>query len=275
MSKIEAKQLGAADVPNSLQTLSASETPVGESRRTQTPPAGGPLAGLPVRGNEPRSVSTIRSASHESVRRNENAEPIIKNKEALYRFIVGGKPFGNVREISPSLLTSERNRLFDYSGLVFRGDSRPPWEIMRAGGFHSKNDLSDPKHMLEAQGLAQGKGATGQSGVSTSKNIEGALPYCNWGNTDGSGHIYVIDTRRLSSTDHAYDMADIMIKNGYKDWDESGGEVNVTDVPVSAIAGWLSMEDADPIIDDPDSLGGIPNVQDKIQLNRRYGDDVS
>jgi hypothetical protein len=65
-------------------------------------------------------------------------------------------------------------------------------------------------------------------------------------------------------------MAGITMENGYKNTDETGGEVNVTHIPNSAIVGWLSVEDADDVIDHPQGVGSIANIQNRIHLNPDY-----
>ena len=75
--------------------------------------------------------------------------------------------------------------------------------------------------------------------------------------------MYIIDTARLGEGRQAYDMAAISVRNGYKRQDESGGEVNVTDIPHSAVVGWLEIPDADNLRKgDPD--GGVAALMDTL-----------
>ena len=67
-------------------------------------------------------------------------------------------------------------KLFTFKGIVFRGDNRPPKVIQKAGGFRSKNNLSDTKNIQEAQGVGIAKGATGTSGVSCADQFMAAVP---------------------------------------------------------------------------------------------------
>ena len=154
--------------------------------------------------------------------------------------------------------------LYTFRGLVFRGDSRAPDAIRDAGGFKSKNDLSRPEDLREAQGLGQAIGATGTAGVSCARELGRCLPYCDYGSPYGRGFVYIIDTARLGEGRQAYDMAAISVRNGYKRQDESGGEVNVTDIPHSAVVGWLEIPDADNLRKgDPD--GGVAALMDTLE----------
>ena len=127
--------------------------------------------------------------------------------------------------------------LHHYSGLVFRSDQRSSGEILSQGGMHSRQLLSNPANMLEAQGLAfnTGRGATGQSGVSMAKDLAGAIPYYT------SGGIYIIDTRQFDGGQYAYDLQAIMDSTNPNCSVPTGGEVNATDVPKKAIVGWISL----------------------------------
>lgn len=151
-----------------------------------------------------------------------------------------------VRRIDPQTQVQTENKLYTYEGIVFRGDSRTPQTIVeQSGGLKSKNDLRNPANMLEAQGLGLGIGATGQSGVSCSKELYGVLPYCDSGQRDG--YVYIIDTSKLGNTERAYDMAGISMGNGHKTVDETGGEVNITNIPESAIIGWIHIPNAETV----------------------------
>ena len=68
-------------------------------------------------------------------------------------------------------------KLFTFKGIVFRGDNRPPKVIQKAGGFRSKNNLSDTKNIQEAQGVGIAKGATATSGVSCADQFTGSTGY--------------------------------------------------------------------------------------------------
>ncbi len=157
--------------------------------------------------------------------------------------------------------------LYTFSGLVFRGDSRDPRVINADGGFKSKDDLSIPEHLRDAQGLGQAVGATGTAGVSCARELGRCLPYCDYGNMFGRGFVYIIDTTKLGEGRQAYDMAAISVRNGLKSQDESGGEVNVTDIPYSAVVGWLEIPNADDLHKgDPD--GGVAALM--ASLNDRH-----
>ena len=211
------------------------------------------------------------------------APPKITTKKELFDFVrLLGKAGqaghavenGSTMRVNPDTGIAEQNTLYTYGGLVFRGDSRPPEEIMKSGGFKSKNDLSIPENVLEAQGLALGIGATGQSGVSCSKNLDGVVNYCT---KDEKGYVYFVDTSKLGETERAYDMADISMKNGHKQTDETGGEVNITSIPPEAIIGWIIIPNAGTILDEGGDvtrkvLNGLTLGQ--VHMNPLYGAEV-
>lgn len=183
---------------------------------------------------------------------------------------------GSVRRSDPVTGTQKDCTLYSYEGLVFRGDSRSPSDIIEGGdGFKSKRDLSAPENMLEAQGLGQGIGATGQSGVSCAKKLDGAFPYCTTGQV---GYVYIVDTTRLGPGNKAYDMADISMKNGFKTTDETGGEVNVTSIPPSAIVGWLEIPNAGDILDGLGDTTGrmLDGLRlEQVHMNPLYGVELT
>ncbi len=142
-------------------------------------------------------------------------------------------------------------KIFKFKGIVFRGDGRPPKEILKVGGFHSRNDLKDPINRQEAMGLGEGKGATGHSGVSCADTFTGALGYTFASSPDehiDSGRLYIIDSTKLDPDDEPYYMKDIVLKNGYKEEDSTGGEVNVSHIPSKAIIGWIKFDYYTPTI---------------------------
>ena len=155
-----------------------------------------------------------------------------------------------------------------FEGLVYRGDSRPFDQIKATGGLLSKQPLDTEERKREAQGLGKGLGATGQSGVSAAKDILGALPYCNYGKQDG--YIYLIDTRKLGETDsekeEAYDMEAILAKNKLEKADETGAEVNITNIKWEAVIGWIQLTDAEPILDE------LNKNQENIHKNKESRD---
>ncbi len=200
------------------------------------------------------------------------APPKITTQKELFDFIrLMGKAGqaghtlenGSVMRVNPETGLAEKNTLYTYGGLVFRGDSRSMDTLSKSGGFKSRKDLSIAENMLEAQGLGEGIGATGQSGVSCSKRLDGVVPYC----TDAEkGYVYIIDTSKLRETERAYDMADISMKNGHKETDETGGEVNITSIPLTAIIGWVEIPTAGTILD---SGGDVTKkVLDQLTLNQ-------
>lgn len=175
--------------------------------------------------------------------------PQIHNQQELYEFFQSlskNSEFGQAQANGTARdFNGEEKTVHTYRGLVFRGDSRLPQDILKAGGFKSKNDLSNPHFMQEAQGLGETIGATGTSGVSASRVPELCLPYCNYGSRDG--YVYLIDTAKLGDNEQAYDMESVSV--AYKGRDESGKEVNLTSVPREAIVGWVRVPKADEIFD--------------------------
>lgn len=175
--------------------------------------------------------------------------PKIHNQQELFEFFKSlseDSEFGQVQASGTARdFNGEEKKVHTYNGLVFRGDSRRPQDILKAGGFKSKNDLGNPQFMQEAQGLGKTIGATGTSGVSASRVPELCLPYCNYGSRDG--YVYVIDTAKLGDKEQAYDMESVFVE--YKKRDESGKEVNLTSVPREAIVGWVRVPGADDVID--------------------------
>ena len=155
--------------------------------------------------------------------------------------------------------------LHHYDGIVFRADGRPFWKIRLAGGMHSRNNLSKAENLLEAQGLAydKGAGATGQSGVSTAKKIEGAIAYYT------RGAFYIIDTRQLGNGRYAYDMEANLHSTNYPRAHEVGGEVNVTDIPMRAIMGCIQLDTTDLAIlcDEPSNDAKITLLLQFIERN--------
>jgi hypothetical protein len=155
--------------------------------------------------------------------------------------------------------------LHHYDGIVFRADGRPFWMIRLAGGMHSRNDLSKAENLLEAQGLAydKGAGATGQSGVSTAKKIEGAIAYYQ------GGTFYIIDTRQLGNGRYAYDMEANLHSTNHPRAHEVGGEVNVTDIPMRAIMGCIQLDTTDLAIlcDEPSNDAKISLLLQFIERN--------
>lgn len=203
---------------------------------------------------------------------------------------------GKVEEIGTATDSEGKEaKLFGFKGIVFRGDKRPPNEILKAGGFKSQQDLNDGKNLQEAQGLGESKGATGKSGVSCAQEFYGATGYFNNYNPNGDdtspyledhkdgGRLYIIDTTKLDPEDKTYSMKDIVIENKYKKDDETGGEINVTSVPKKAIIGWIRFDYYTPNDMYPGDKDGqkkfLNNLLDKdyyrhkdihIEFNSRY-----
>ena len=95
-----------------------------------------------------------------------------------------------------------------------------------------------------------GWGATGTSGVSCAKHVDGAVGYVN-----ETGTFYIIDTTKIPKNEKAWDMESTAYENGYKHrepgskqdetggkQDETGGEVNVSFIPRNAIVGGVYID---------------------------------
>ena len=185
--------------------------------------------------------------------------------------------------------------VYGYNGLVFRFDRRLPNAIFKAGGFKSKQGLSAsevPKEVLddqgsviltrsesereevakanrmEAMGLGDGLGATGQSGVSCADRWEMAVSYGGFG--ENCGRLYVIDTTKLGKGDMAFHMTQILLENGLKARDESSGEVNITSVPIKAIVGWVQVDQDLGRNSSEAFTNGITNGILSIEFNEKY-----
>lgn len=171
----------------------------------------------------------------------ENAVTQQKSKAAMAQLLQdnGIQTGGSVQQDVNT--TDDNNKsvtLYTFSGVVFRSDSRDAATIASSGGFSGRQDLSDPNNLKEAQGILtnKGLGATGQSGVSTASSMDGAFNYGEF--AEGRNRMYVIDTTKLGN-EKAYDMS-ANVTNNYSDrTDETGGEVNITHVPNSAILGYI------------------------------------
>ena len=156
-------------------------------------------------------------------------------------------------------------QLFNFAGLVFRGDNRNLSELTRVNGFQSQNNLSDPDRLLEARGLKtkEGVGASGKSGVSTSKFFYGALEYsCG---EKASGQVYILDTTFLDAGETAYDIP-ALLKFNYAQEDSSGGEVNLTSLPYNAIIGSIIVNEED--FKNPQKL--LSELNERIYINPSY-----
>ena len=131
--------------------------------------------------------------------------------------------------------------LHSYSGIVFRADTRSFDQIVQAGGFTSRRDLSVTSHRQEAQGIrSDGRGATGRSGVSCASDINGAYNYGRFDERGNRCRMYVIDTR-LIGDETAYDMSATVRNNAGFGTDNTGAEVNLTAAPIGAVVGYLEF----------------------------------
>lgn len=134
----------------------------------------------------------------------------------------------------------QQRDIYRYEGIIFRGDDRTLNDVASSGGLLSQNKLSETTNRIEAMGIrSNGIGATGKSGVSCSKTIEGAW---NYGGAGGSRQkMFVIDTAKLPKDEVAYDLSAIVNNNNFGRNDETGGEVNCTGIPAEAIIGCVEF----------------------------------
>ena len=186
----------------------------------------------------------------------EGANTSIRNDADLLAFIKNmafGQPGSSVVLGETSASDGTPATLYQYNGLVFRSDGRDLSAIREQGGMRQRESeahqgLTQEEILQEAQGLAfhKGAGATGQSGISMSKHLDGCVAYYASG-----GGIYIIDSRQLGDGQNAYDLQAIMNSAGHADVD-TGGEVNATDVPLGAIVGCISLPEG-PFIDVSDT----------------------
>lgn len=131
--------------------------------------------------------------------------------------------------------------LYQYTGLVFRADTRTMQDLRNDGGFNSQNDLSVARNLQEAQGIrSDGRGATGHSGVSCASNMEGAYEYGRFDDENNRARMFVVDTR-LIGNETAYDMSAIVTNNNGFGPDNTGNEVNLTSAPTNAIVGYIEF----------------------------------
>lgn len=198
------------------------------------------------KASESEEVQAVQDDSVQQARERalrETPVPEIHNQQELYAFLKNlskDSHFGKSEEYAKAAaFDGTQKSVYSFAGLVFRGDSRSPEEIKRQGGFYSKNDLSDEHVMQEAQGIGETIGATGTSGVSCAKELEYCIPYSN-------GYIYVINTARLGEGRLAFDME--AVSYDHKKRDETGREVNVTQIPSHAVIGWISVADVDRVL---------------------------
>ncbi|MCQ0033232.1 hypothetical protein, partial [Burkholderia glumae] len=176
----------------------------------------------------------------------------IRSVDDLKRFVMETGRAGVSVELGHSTVSPHHEMLYGYHGLVYHGAAHSPREIRAAGGLFSGKPLDVDAHLLEAQGLADPKGATGEAGISTSKLAAGALARAAAA-ASGSGraYVYVIDTRRFDAADHAYDLTRILVEAGHLPAgqdpdghdDPTGAEVNATHIADAAIVGWVALDD--------------------------------
>ena len=174
---------------------------------------------------------------------------------------------GRSRYISQGLASDgSQARLYHYSGFAFRSDQRRPEELILSG-MKSQQPLEVQKYRQESQGLdfTSGAGATGKSGVSMAKDLDGCAAYYT------GGGIYIIDTRRLGYGQYAYDLQEIIDSTSHREVN-TGKEVNATDVPYRAIVGWITLPQnlCENVVDEPNNTKKINMLLRYIERNPQY-----
>ena len=174
---------------------------------------------------------------------------------------------GRSRYISQGLASDgSQARLYHYSGFAFRSDQRRPEELILSG-MKSQQPLEVQKYRQESQGLdfTSGAGATGKSGVSMAKDLDGCAAYYT------GGGIYIIDTRRLGDGQYAYDLQEIIDSTSHREVN-TGKEVNATDVPYRAIVGWITLPQnlCENVVDEPNNTKKINMLLRYIERNPQY-----
>ena len=175
---------------------------------------------------------------------------------------------GRSRYISQGLASDgSQARLYHYNGFAFRSDQRRPEELIPSLGMKSQQPLEVEKYRQESQGLdfTSGAGATGKSGVSMAKDLDGCVAYYT------RGGIYIIDTRQLGDGQYAYDLQEIIDSTSHREVD-TGKEVNATDVPYRAIVGWITLPQAlcENVVDEPNNTKKINMLLSYIERNPQY-----
>ena len=174
---------------------------------------------------------------------------------------------GRSRYISQGLASDgSQARLYHYNGFAFRSDQRRPEELIPLG-MKSQQPLEVQKYRQESQGLdfTSGAGATGKSGVSMAKDLDGCAAYYT------GGGIYIIDTRRLGDGQYAYDLQEIIDSTSHREVN-TGKEVNATDVPYRAIVGWITLPQnlCENVVDEPNNTKKINMLLRYIERNPQY-----
>ena len=174
---------------------------------------------------------------------------------------------GRSRYISQGLASDgSQARLYHYNGFAFRSDQRRPEELIPLG-MKSQQPLEVQKYRQESQGLdfTSGAGATGKSGVSMAKDLDGCVAYYT------RGGIYIIDTRQLGDGQYAYDLQEIIDSTSHREVD-TGKEVNATDVPYRAIVGWITLPQnlCENVVDEPNNTKKINMLLRYIERNPQY-----
>ena len=174
---------------------------------------------------------------------------------------------GRSRYISQGLASDgSQARLYHYKGFAFRSDQRRPEELIPLG-MKSQQPLEVQKYRQESQGLdfTSGAGATGKSGVSMAKDLDGCVAYYT------RGGIYIIDTRQLGDGQYAYDLQEIIDSTSHREVD-TGKEVNATDVPYRAIVGWITLPQAlcENVVDEPNNTKKINMLLSYIERKPQY-----
>ena len=204
-------------------------------------------------------------------------------EKRIFEAAFGARPNAMEIELHPEILdelvpefetgkVEKTTDSFEFKGIVFRSDSRS-FNVVRdhgtaspqkVDGFSSQKDLSDEANLLEAKGIGEALGATGQSGVSCSRQLNKCIGYATAPMGNSFSYVYVIDTTRLGEGEHAWDMDSVYDAGGGKNPEKTGKEVNASAIRKEAVMGWIKVprEVAD--------FDGADADNAKVTLLKRY-----
>ena len=202
---------------------------------------------------ENKPVEQLESHPYKPINNRDEVLKLLKSMKTAKsgKVVVGGKHAD---------INGVERQLYTYQGLVFRSDRRNFSDKSLNNGFESWNNLDEKERLIEAMGLGavgdQGKkgafGATGSSGVSCAKTIGNCI---NYASNEGSC-LYIIDTTKIGDRNSAWDMSNIVLKNDLSERDETGEEVNVSQVPREAVVGYVKLSN---------EMMNMPNADAKME----------
>lgn len=254
-----------------------------------------------AQGADAQKTAEFRSTAVTGTAKSASATPLPKIRSqaefvSFFRTLSATAQYGSVQEDDTAQdADGNEKKTFVFKGFVFRSDDRGPGHKTMKQGFTSRNDLAVPENKTEAMGLGvkvdgkgAGWGATGQSGISTAKTVDGAIGYLNPGGT-----FYIIDTTKLPAGQKAWDLESNLYENGYKErpktkaknddfvrpgfdrpeevpLDETNGEVNVSAIPKSAIVGWVTFKGRNVVDVGGSNHSRLESMQARIDWDKDY-----